>query len=454
MLRTNRLPTSLALAATLALGAQSIALAQESAADGPSSIVVTTAVLGAVVDAVVGEAADVTVLMPASADPHGWQPSARDAERVMEASLVVENGLDLEEGLHDVLEQARADGVPFFTASDHVEIRMADEEHEHAEGEEHEGIAHACGHFDDDPVAVAAGGAVPDDHTRYTVELTEGAAAVTLERSEAGDVSVFLGSDVPFTLTDEAGQALEAQEMVAVGDDCVAIATVATFDLAAGSYTLELGPATDVSAIDLVWEEASHEAEEADHEHEHEAEHAEGEGHEHEHSHGPEDPHIWLDPVGMGSIVEAMVPALAELGIDVADRAAAYEAELDALDTEIAELIATIPEDQRKLVTGHEALGYFVDRYGLEQIGAVIPSLSTLGEPSARDVAELIETMEEAGVSVVFTDIGTPQSVAEAVADATGAEVVQLRLAQLPDDGSYVSFMRELARSITGALAS
>ena len=478
MLRTDRLPTSLALAAALALGVQAVAVAQEASNEEPASIVVTTAVLGSVVDAVVGDAAEVTVLMPSGADPHEWQPSARDVERVMEAALVVENGLDLEEGLIDVLEQARADGVDIFTAADHVEVRLseeghdahadhADDAHEHADEHDHEGIAHACGHFDDDPVEVGSGGSIPDDHTRYVVALDDGSAAVTLERDEAGAVAFFLGTEVPLAATDEAGEALAAEQMMAVGDECAAVAAVATFDLAAGAYTLELGPA-DVSAVDLVWEGASHEGlDHAEgHDHAESEEHAEGEEHadehmhededaDHEdaHGHGPEDPHLWLDPVAMGSVVDAMVPAMAELGIDVEDGAAAFEAELVALDAEIEAMIATIPEDQRKLVTGHEALGYFVDRYGLEQIGAVLPSLSTSGEPSARDIAELIETMEAAGVSVVFTDIGAPASLVQAVAEATGADVVPVNDAQLPDDGSYVSLMRELAQAITRALA-
>ena len=342
MLRTNRLLTLLAPAAALALGVQAVAVAQEASTEEPASIVVTTAVLGSVVDAVVGDAADVTVLMPSGADPHEWQPSARDVERVMEAALVVENGLDLEEALIGVLEQARADGVDIFTAADHVEVRLSEESHD-----DRDAHADAEGH----------------DHA-------------------------------------EGAEQAEGEEHA---------------------------------------DEHMHEDEDADH--------------EDAHGHGPEDPHLWLDPVAMGSVVDAMVPAMAELGIDVEDGAAAFEAELDALDAEIEAMIATIPEDQRKLVTGHEALGYFVDRYGLEQIGAVLPSLSTSGEPAARDIAELIETMEAAGVSIVFTDIGAPAPLVQAVAEATGADVVPVNDAQLPDDGSYVSLMRERAQAITRALA-
>lgn len=454
----KRLPTSLALAVTLTLGAQSLAFAQAEDVQGPPSIVATTEVLGSIVSEVVGDAADVTTLMGSGADPHSWAPSARDVERIMEATLVVENGFALEDGLLEVLGQARAEGIPVFTASDHVVGRLMGDghDHEHADGVHtegevhhgHGGTAHACGHFDDDPVEVASDGAVPDDHTRYAISLADGAAAVSLQRDEAGAVSIFLGSDVPLSLTDEAGEALATEETMAVGDECPAIATVTTFDLAAGAYALALGPATDVSAVDLVWEVASHEAD-----HEHEADHAEGDHDDgHHHAADAEDPHIWLDPMGMRAVVEAMVPALDELGIDVSEQAVAYIAELDALDAEITDLMATIPEERRQVVADHIALGYFGDRYGLEQIGAVLPSVSTAGEPSAQDVAALISTMEEAGVSVVFTSIGTPQDIAEAVADAVGGEVVRLSMAHLPADGSYVSLIRDIAQAIAGAL--
>ena len=152
-------------ATALVLGAGSIALTQEPAAEDPPSIVVTTAVLGSVVDEVAGDQAEVIVLMPGTADPHAWRPSARDAEHVMEATLVVENGLNLEEGLIDVLEQARADGVDVFTAADYVEVRMSADSHddhdEHDEGEHAEGKEHEEDHGHDDH---AEGEAKHDDH--------------------------------------------------------------------------------------------------------------------------------------------------------------------------------------------------------------------------------------------------------------------------------------------------
>jgi zinc/manganese transport system substrate-binding protein len=91
--------------------------------DGRNTIVVTYSVLGAVVKDLVGDAANVVVLMPNGADPHGWEPSAKDIETVTKADLLVENGLGLEGGMGNAFAQAEAAGVKRFVASDHVTLR-------------------------------------------------------------------------------------------------------------------------------------------------------------------------------------------------------------------------------------------------------------------------------------------------------------------------------------------
>jgi len=109
-----------ALVAALLVGACSSAVSTP--APKPS-IVVTYTVLGAVVKDLVGDAADVTVLMPNGADPHEWEPSARDIEKVTHADLLVENGLDLEGGMQNAFDQAEKAGVKRFIAADHITIR-------------------------------------------------------------------------------------------------------------------------------------------------------------------------------------------------------------------------------------------------------------------------------------------------------------------------------------------
>ena len=77
----------------------------------------------------------------------------------------------------------------------------------------------------------------------------------------------------------------------------------------------------------------------------------------------------------------------------------AYLAELRALDAGIASCIDSVPAAERKLVTDHDAFGYFADRYGIEVVGAVIPSQTTQAQASAKDLSELARTIEAEGVT-------------------------------------------------------
>ena len=190
-------------------------------------------------------------------------------------------------------------------------------------------------------------------------------------------------------------------------------------------------------------------------EHEDEEEHAdEGEEHAHEHGVGSDDPHLWMSPAVMADVISALVPVLAEAGIDVGDRAGEMAAELADLDADVAEVLSVVPADERKLVTGHESLGYFADQYGFTLVGAVVPSLSSQAEAAAGEIAELKELIEAEGVTVIFTEIGTPGDVVDAIADETGAAVVELATHNLPDDGTYRSFMLDLANAVAAALAA
>jgi ABC-type Zn uptake system ZnuABC Zn-binding protein ZnuA len=155
----------------------------------------------------------------------------------------------------------------------------------------------------------------------------------------------------------------------------------------------------------------------------------------------------------MRDVVLALRPALAEAGIEVGDRAAILSDELEALDTEVAATLAAIPPERRRLVSGHGALGRFADRYGFEVVGSVVPGLSSADEPSARDIAELVEAIRTAGVSTVFVDATTPRSVADAVAAEAGVRVMPLSVEQLPASGRYVDLIRGVAGAIADGLA-
>jgi zinc/manganese transport system substrate-binding protein len=164
---------------------------------------------------------------------------------------------------------------------------------------------------------------------------------------------------------------------------------------------------------------------------------------------GAPDPHLWMDPLTMKEVVAALATQLkTDLGIDVSARATDLEARLTTLNDQIATILSTVPEAQRSLVTGHESMGYFAQRYSYKLVGAIIPSLSSQAETSAATLAALEAKVKAAGVKAVFTELGTDASVAQAVGTDTGAKVVELTTHALPPDGSYFTFLTNIANLV------
>jgi ABC-type Zn uptake system ZnuABC Zn-binding protein ZnuA len=158
-----------------------------------------------------------------------------------------------------------------------------------------------------------------------------------------------------------------------------------------------------------------------------------GEGHEGEGEHAKEegehaeefDPHWWHDPVNAQAAVEQIRDALvaAEPGrkAEFERNAAAYLDRLRALNAGIARCFEAVPAAQRKLVTDHDAFNYFVKRYGIEYVGAVIPSQTTQAQPSAGDVADLIRLIRREDVKAVFPEESVSPKLAQSIARQTGA---------------------------------
>ena len=140
-----------------------------------------------------------------------------------------------------------------------------------------------------------------------------------------------------------------------------------------------------------------------------------------------EDPHWWQDPRNGLLAVEAIRAALADAdpaGAAAYERnARRYAARLRALDAGIKRCIDELPPERRKLVTTHDALGYYADRYGLEVIGALIPSLSSQAQPSAGDTQELVEQIRSEGVQAIFPESSLDPQLEEAVSREAGADV-------------------------------
>ncbi|HET8757565.1 MAG TPA: metal ABC transporter substrate-binding protein [Solirubrobacteraceae bacterium] len=175
-----------------------------------------------------------------------------------------------------------------------------------------------------------------------------------------------------------------------------------------------------------------------------------------------DDPHWWQDPRNAIVAVHELERALD--GVDPGGRPArarrteAYEAKLRRLDRDTAACVAELPGSERKLVTTHDSLGYYAARYGLDVIGAVIPSQSTEGQPSAGDIADLIATIRAAGVKAVFAESSVEPKVEAAIARETGATVgTPLWADTLGPAGSsgatYIDSIRANTRAIVAGLS-
>jgi ABC-type Zn uptake system ZnuABC Zn-binding protein ZnuA len=137
------------------------------------------------------------------------------------------------------------------------------------------------------------------------------------------------------------------------------------------------------------------------------------------------DPHWWHDPGNAAKAVAAIRDALSKADPDgratYARNADAYLRRIDRLTTSTEACVAKIPQRSRKLVTTHDALGYYASRFGFEIVGAVIPSLSTAGQPSAGDTAALVETIRRERVPAVFAEQSVSADTERAVAEEAGA---------------------------------
>jgi len=202
----------------------------------------------------------------------------------------------------------------------------------------------------------------------------------------------------------------------------------------------------------LVFREDAHEHEDEEHE----------EGEEHEHSGA--DPHVWFSIHNVEQWVENVAHVLS--GLDPGNaavfeaNAAAYAEALEELEAYAAAQLDTIPAENRFLVTNHDAFGYFAEAYGFTVLGTVIPSMSTLAEPSATDLTELIAAMAEHSVCTIFTETTVNDALAQTVAgELSGCDEVQilpLYTGAIGPEGSgadsYIGMFRANVDAITAGL--
>ncbi|HJW59966.1 MAG TPA: metal ABC transporter substrate-binding protein, partial [Actinomycetota bacterium] len=141
---------------------------------------------------------------------------------------------------------------------------------------------------------------------------------------------------------------------------------------------------------------------------------------------GEADPHIWQDPGNAQRMAANIERGLA--AAEPADAAAfaanlaAYTKELEALDGEVARQVDSLAN--KKVVTNHDAFGYYLDRYGLELVGSVIPSFDSSAELSGRDIRDLVAKIKATGVKAIFSETTLPPKAAETIAAEAGVKVV------------------------------
>ena len=172
------------------------------------------------------------------------------------------------------------------------------------------------------------------------------------------------------------------------------------------------------------------------------------------------DPHMWLDPHLVVAYVENIRDALIQLDpggqTTYQSNADAYIAKLNALDAWITEQVQHVPENQRLLVTNHEAFGYFAERYGFTVVGTVIESFSSDASPSAQQLAALIDQIKSSGASAIFLDASDNATLAQQIAAETNVKVItDLHLESLTDGApasTYIDMMKYNVTQIVDAL--
>ena len=178
-----------------------------------------------------------------------------------------------------------------------------------------------------------------------------------------------------------------------------------------------------------------------------------------DHGHDGLDPHAWQDVGNAKRYAATIAAALAKIdpegAADYAQREAAYQSKLDALDAEIKASIAAIPVERRKLITSHDAFGYFAKAYGMTMIAP--QGVSTETEASAKDVAKIIRQIKAEKIPAMFLENVTDPRLIEQISRETDIKIggkLYSDALSAPDGlaGSYIAMMENNIREMEKAL--
>jgi zinc/manganese transport system substrate-binding protein len=211
-----------------------------------------------------------------------------------------------------------------------------------------------------------------------------------------------------------------------------------------------------IDPIPLEGEYHAEHADDADHDHE-----AEGHAGHAGHDHGEFDPHAWQDLANAKIYVSNITTALVEADPGnesvYTSAAADYDAQLATLDHDVRAMLESVPEERRKVVTSHDAFGYFGRAYGIEFLAPV--GMSTEAEPSAGEVAALIRQIRDEDITAVFVENITDTRLIEQITAETDAKIGGTLYSDAlsgPDGpaSTYLEMFRHNATVLINALAS
>ncbi len=432
-----------ALAMSISTGAQATML----------SVLASHSILTDVARNVAGDRAEVRSLIPVGADPHAFIPSPSDLTDVAGADLVFLVGAGYEESLLDAIESAgeMANIVvasaciqvrPFGAAMHHEDDHADEHEDEHTdEHDDDHTDAHDDDHDDDhadehdDDHADEHDDDHADEHDDDHADEHDDEHADERDDDHAGDHD---DDDHADEHDDD-----HADDMNGASD-CDAhdaeFAAIVGEEEGEHAHFMTLGRVEDIDCG-------------GGHGHDDEDDHAHGEG--------ACDPHLWMDP---HNVIYWVLKIRDTLSTQDPDNAATYAANAEAYSQELVALesdfilpaLEDLPAEKRVLVTSHESMGYLATTFGFELITTVVPGMSTMVEPSARDVASLIDMVRDEGVRAIFGDAFAPQAIMSTIAAETGAELVSLYSDTLSDTGgpaaTYLDYMRYNVATIVEAL--
>ena len=173
-----------------------------------------------------------------------------------------------------------------------------------------------------------------------------------------------------------------------------------------------------------------------------------------------QDPHVWTDPNNIKIWVDNTATRLGMLdpthNTSYLANAETYKNKLAELDAWVRQEVAQIPQQYRIIVSDHLVFGYFARQYGFTMVGAIVPSISTLAEPSAQELVDLENQINKLGVKAIFVGYSVNPTLAKRVAEDTGATLVYVYTGSLSPPGgeasSYLEYIRFNVTAMVNAL--